>query len=157
MPQPFQPLFACLLAPLSWASWLGAQALACSPPERADYSKPVACECLPATKAAWALEFPADPKNGVLSTKVLYKPQPAYPDAAKSARVSGHVIVQVVVDESGRAVEAHALRGPRLLWRAAVEAACQARFKQTYLEGQPVKVSGVLRYDFKRPGRKRGR
>ncbi|MCA1620227.1 MAG: TonB family protein [Acidobacteria bacterium] len=86
--------------------------------------------------------------GGVLNGKAISKPQPAYPPIAKAARASGTVTVQILVDESGRVVSASAVNGHPLLQQAAVSAARQARFSPTLLSGQPVKVSGVITYNF---------
>jgi periplasmic protein TonB len=86
--------------------------------------------------------------GGVLNGKAISKPQPAYPPIAKAARASGTVTVQILVDESGRVVSASAVSGHPLLQQAAVSAARNARFSPTLLSGQPVKVSGVITYNF---------
>jgi protein TonB len=95
---------------------------------------------------------PPKPKTvvsgGVLNGKAISKPQPAYPPIAKAARASGTVTVQILVDESGRVVSANAVSGHPLLQQAAVSAARNARFSPTLLSGQPVKVSGVITYNF---------
>src|SRR5687768_14231574 len=95
---------------------------------------------------------PPKPKTvvsgGVLNGKAISKPQPAYPPIAKAARASGTVTVQILVDESGRVVSASAVNGHPLLQQAAVAAARNARFSPTLLSGQPVKVSGVITYNF---------
>jgi protein TonB len=95
---------------------------------------------------------PPKPKTvvsgGVLNGKAISKPQPAYPPIAKAARASGTVTVQILVDEGGRVVSASAVNGHPLLQQAAVAAARQARFSPTLLSGQPVKVSGVITYNF---------
>jgi protein TonB len=86
--------------------------------------------------------------GGVLNGKAISKPQPAYPAIAKAARASGTVTVQVTVDETGRVISASAVGGHPLLQQAAVAAARQARFSPTLLSGQPVKVNGVITYNF---------
>ena len=86
--------------------------------------------------------------GGVLNGKAISKPQPAYPPAAKAARASGTVTVQILVDEQGRVVSANAVGGHPLLRQSAVAAARQARFTPTLLSGQPVKVAGVVTYNF---------
>ena len=93
----------------------------------------------------------APPKTisgGVLNGKATSLPVPAYPPAAKAIRASGAVSVQVLIDESGRVVSANAVSGHPLLRAAAVSAAHGARFSPTLLSGQPVKVSGVITYNF---------
>ena len=86
--------------------------------------------------------------GGVLNGKAISKPQPVYPPIARAARASGTVTVQIVVDESGQVISANAVSGHQLLRKAAEEAARQARFTPTRLSGQPVKVSGVITYNF---------
>lgn len=85
---------------------------------------------------------------GVINGKAVHKPQPVYPTIAKAGRISGTVTVQILVDEQGRVVSAKATNGNALLHAAAVQAAYQARFTPTTLSGQPVKVSGVITYNF---------
>jgi TonB family protein len=84
----------------------------------------------------------------VLNGRVISKPQPDYPQAAKSQRAAGVVVVHVLVDESGKVVEAEAFCGHPLLARASVEAARKARFTPTLLAGSPVKVTGIITYNF---------
>lgn len=84
----------------------------------------------------------------VLNGKAISLPKPPYPEIAKAIRVSGMVNVQVLLDESGRVVSARAISGHSLLQAAAVKAAYQARFTPTIFGGQPVKVSGVITYNF---------
>lgn len=91
---------------------------------------------------------PKTVSGGVLNGKAVSLPQPPYPAAAKAVRASGKVSVQVLIDEQGRVVSASAAGGHPLLVGAAVAAARQARFSPTMLSGQPVKVSGVITYNF---------
>jgi periplasmic protein TonB len=84
----------------------------------------------------------------VISGKAVEKPAPPYPTAAKMVGADGSVPVIIVVDERGRVVSAKASGGHPLLRQAAVEAAYRARFEPTRLGGQPVKVTGVITYNF---------
>ena len=84
----------------------------------------------------------------VITGKTLEKPAPPYPPLAKQMGVQGPVSVQIVVDESGRVIAAKATSGHPLLQAAAQQAAYRARFTPTFLTGQPVKVSGVITYNF---------
>jgi TonB family protein len=87
--------------------------------------------------------------GGVLNAKAVSKPAPAYPPAAKAVKASGTVVVSVEVDEKGRVTKAQAVSGHPLLRAAAEAAAREARFPPTLLSGKPVKVSGMLTYNFK--------
>jgi protein TonB len=85
---------------------------------------------------------------GVLNGSSLSMPEPAYPAIARAARASGAVSVEVTVDEAGNVIAAHAISGHPLLQAAAVTAARQASFRPTRLNGEPVKVNGLLVYNF---------
>ncbi len=91
---------------------------------------------------------PKQISGGVLNGKATSLPKPPYPPAARAVRASGAVTVQVLIDESGHVVSASAVSGHPLLRAAAVQAARGARFSPTQLSGQPVKVSGVITYNF---------
>lgn len=86
--------------------------------------------------------------GGILNGKAISLPQPIYPPMAKAYLVAGMVKVSIIVDESGRVMSAEAVSGHPLLQEMSVAAARQARFAPTLLEGVPVKVSGVLAYNF---------
>jgi len=86
--------------------------------------------------------------GGVLNGTAISLPPPAYPEAAKRMRTAGVVVVDVILDETGKVVAATASSGPTILREAAVQAALKARFSPTKLSGQPVKVSGVINYKF---------
>ena len=86
--------------------------------------------------------------KGVITGEAISLPRPAYPLLAKQMRVQGTVAVQVLIDESGRVISAKALSGNPSLLHAAQKAALEARFKPTRLSDQPVKVSGVITYNF---------
>lgn len=86
--------------------------------------------------------------GGVLNGKAINLPKPGYPPIARAAHASGTVVVQVLIDENGNVVSASAVSGHPLLINAAVSAARQAKFSPTKLSGQPVKVTGVIQYNF---------
>lgn len=88
-------------------------------------------------------------KGGSLNSKAIQLPVPAYPAVAKQARISGLVVVEVVVNESGKVVSAKPVSGPKALQQAAVDAALRAKFAPTLKGGAPVKVEGTLNYSFK--------
>jgi TonB family protein len=86
--------------------------------------------------------------GGALDGKVSSKPQPGFPAAARSVRVQGAVTVEVIVDEEGSVISARATNGHPFLQPSAVQAARLARFTPTLLSGEPVKVRGVITYNF---------
>jgi TonB family protein len=89
--------------------------------------------------------------GGVLNGKAISLPKPKFPPAARAVGASGAVSVQVLIDENGDVVSAAAVSGHPLLRAASVEAAREAKFSPTQLSGQPVKVAGVITYNFVGP------
>lgn len=84
----------------------------------------------------------------IILAKVVSLPKPAYPPLAKQAGIQGRVNVQILVDETGKVISAQAVKGSPMLTQAAVDAARRARFTPTRLGDQPVKVQGVITYNF---------
>lgn len=95
---------------------------------------------------------PAVPKvlkvSRVLNSQAISLPPPNYPTMARQIRIHGIVIVQVLIDEKGNVVSAKATSGHPLLIPEAQKAAMRARFSPTLLSDQPVKVQGVITYNF---------
>lgn len=84
----------------------------------------------------------------IISSKIITKPAPPYPPIARQTRVQGMVTVEILINEQGQVVSAHATNGHPLLRAAAQASAYQAKFSPTSISGRPVKVSGVITYNF---------
>jgi TonB family protein len=80
-----------------------------------------------------------------LATK---KVNPAYPQVARTARISGIVKVEVVLDEDGKVAEVRNAAGPEMLRRAAMDAVKRWQFKPATRDGQPVRASGFVNFNF---------
>jgi TonB family protein len=85
---------------------------------------------------------------GNIDGAAISRPAPKYPRVALAARVFGIVEVQITYDEEGKVISAHAVSGHPLLRQAAVEASYESRFKRIRLSGEPVKVTGTIRFHF---------
>lgn len=88
--------------------------------------------------------------DGVINGKAKVLPKPSYPPAAKAVGAAGAVNVQVTIDEEGNVVAAKAVSGHALLRDAAERAARGAKFSPTLLSRQPVRVAGLIVYNFTR-------
>jgi TonB family protein len=86
--------------------------------------------------------------GAVLQGRAVVRAEPLYPAAARNERISGAVIVEVTVSETGNVISTRALCGPDLLVPAAVDAARRWRFAPTLLSGVPVKVIGTITFNF---------
>ena len=80
--------------------------------------------------------------------RAIHLPKPAYPPIARAAHAQGTVVVQVLIDEDGKVIAAAAISGHPLLQAASVKAARASVFTPMKLDGSPVKISGVLQYNF---------
>lgn len=87
----------------------------------------------------------------IINGKALVLGRPAYPQGARDRGLSGTVYVLVEIDETGKVIRASDMcQGPPYLSEAAVDAAFKSRFTPTKLSGMPVKVKGVITYNFVR-------
>jgi TonB family protein len=94
---------------------------------------------------------PVDPNRmpgPVLQGQAIYRAEPEYPMAAKQGRISGPVIIEVTVDENGKVIDAKSICGHDILAAAALEAARKWQFTPTRLNGVPVKVIGIITFNF---------
>ncbi|MGH9819452.1 MAG: TonB family protein, partial [Pyrinomonadaceae bacterium] len=73
---------------------------------------------------------------------------PVYPLAAKNMRATGVVHVEVTVDENGDVAEVQKTSGPSLLQGAAKDAIKKWRFRPFVRDGQPVKATGFVNFNF---------
>ncbi len=90
---------------------------------------------------------PAEPLRiggNVLESRLVRKVEPAYPDLARRARVSGEVALEVTVDAEGAVAAVRILSGHPLLNNAAVEAVRQWKYSPTLLNGEPVPVFAIV-------------
>jgi protein TonB len=86
--------------------------------------------------------------GGVLQGTAIRRVNPVYPPLARCARVSGVVVVEVVVDQTGNVTSARALSGHALLREAAVASATQWKWNPTLLSRVPVQVVGTITFNF---------
>ncbi len=90
----------------------------------------------------------ADSPSSDVNKNASYLDSPKYPSAAKAVGAKGKVEVKVLINELGYVVSAEAVSGHPLLRSASVGAAKSSKFKMTFLDGVPVKVSGIISYIF---------
>ncbi|HEX8087627.1 MAG TPA: TonB family protein, partial [Blastocatellia bacterium] len=100
-------------------------------------------------------EEPPAPKiirrsGDVLQNSAISRVRPIYPEAARSAHVSGPVTVEVTLDEEGNVIAARAISGPDPLKGAAVDAARGWKWMPTRIDRARVKVVGTITLNFQR-------
>jgi len=85
---------------------------------------------------------------GILNSRAINLPKPAYPPLAKQMRAVGQVAVQVLVDEAGNVTSARATSGNPMLRAPAEAAARQSKFSPVRVGNQAVPASGIVLYNF---------
>ena len=91
---------------------------------------------------------PVRPGGIVRSPQKVHHVAPEYPAIARSAGVSGVVILEALIREDGSVSEVKVLRSVRLLDASAVDAVRQWRFTPTLLNGVPVQVIMTVTVSF---------
>lgn len=86
--------------------------------------------------------------GGVLNIKAIDLPDLVIPTDAKAAIADGSVILSVEIDEKGNLTSARTISGHQLLRSAAEEAAKGVKFESIIFGGKPVKVYGILVFNF---------
>jgi protein TonB len=87
----------------------------------------------------------------LINSRALVLPKPPYPPLARQIQLQGTVVIQVLIDETGKVLSAKPVSGHPMLIPESQKAAMQARFSPTTLNGVPVKVSGMISYNFQMP------
>jgi protein TonB len=81
--------------------------------------------------------------------EVVRRVEPIYPQAARSAHITGTVTVEIGINEQGSVISVRAVSGPGMLAGAAESAARGFKFKPITLDGVPVKSNRTVLFHFK--------
>jgi protein TonB len=87
--------------------------------------------------------------DGVKPPVRIKDARPVYPAIAMTARVEGTVIIQTVIDQTGKVIEAMVLRSVPLLDAAALDAVRQWEYTPAMLNGTAVPVVMTVTVTFK--------
>ncbi len=81
--------------------------------------------------------------------KLIKKVEPAYPDAARQAHISGAVEVQVTISTKGEVTDVRHVRGDSILSDAVINAVRQWQYTPSYLSGKAVPTTATVTVIFK--------
>jgi TonB family protein len=87
--------------------------------------------------------------GNVVPARLLSSVAPAYPQMARSQRVSGEVKIDALIDASGRVSTTKIISGPALLHQAAQDAVRQWKYQPATLNGQPAPMHLTVTVQFK--------
>jgi TonB family protein len=91
-------------------------------------------------------QVPAD----VMEKLLVHRVEPVYPTEARKANLQGIVALDIVVGRDGSVVDMHALNGPDVLARAAMDALRWWKFEPYRVNGEPAAVETTVAVEFKR-------
>ncbi len=92
---------------------------------------------------------PGVSEDAILNGRAVSLPKPSYSDEARRYRAHGRVVIKVTIDELGHVIDASDMcGGDPLLVKPSLQSAREARFTPTKVSGQPVRVTGVITYNF---------
>ena len=82
--------------------------------------------------------------GNVEAASLVNKVTPQYPPIAKTAHVSGTVVLHAIIGKDGLIKELQYISGPPLLMKSAMDAVKEWRYKPTQLNGEPVEVDTTV-------------
>lgn len=86
----------------------------------------------------------------VMEKLLIHRVEPAYPAEARKANLQGIIALDIVVGRDGSVVSMHALNGPEVLSRAAMDALRWWKFEPYRVNGEPAVVETTVAVEFKR-------
>ncbi len=88
--------------------------------------------------------------NGVTKPELIHKVEPEYSEEARKAKLTGVVVLYIVVDPNGNAVTPRVMKSMGLgLDEKAMEAVKQWKFKPGFKDGKPVSVAATVEVNFR--------
>jgi outer membrane biosynthesis protein TonB len=85
----------------------------------------------------------------LMSGRLLFAPEPEYPQLARIAHLQGKVVVEALVGRDGEVVRAHAISGHRLLRGAAEDAVYGRRYRPYVVNDIPMAVRTLVTVNFR--------
>jgi TonB family protein len=86
----------------------------------------------------------------VMEKLLVHRVQPTYPAEARKGNLQGIIALDIVVGRDGSVVNMHALNGPAVLARAAMDALRWWKFEPYRINGEPALVETTVAVEFKR-------
>ena len=86
--------------------------------------------------------------GAVQAASLVKQVTPEYPPIAKSAHVSGTVVLHAIISKDGSIEKLEYVSGPALLMASAMSAVKEWKYKPTTLNGQPVEVDTTVQVVF---------
>jgi protein TonB len=89
---------------------------------------------------------------GIAVGLLVQRTAPVYPPIARTARVSGTVVIQATISKTGMIENSRVVSGPTMLRQSALDAVKTWRFRPYLLDGEPVEVETTVNVVFNLAG-----
>jgi TonB family protein len=89
--------------------------------------------------------------QGATRGELIHEVDPVYPAQARALRISGLVVLEITISESGSVRDVKSISGGPLLVAAAVDAVRKWRYSPVLLNGKPVQAEKQITFSFKLP------
>jgi general secretion pathway protein A len=99
------------------------------------------------------LNGPAAPPTGghLQALRLISSPPPAYPIASRSGGIQGVVVIDALVDATGKVKDMKVISGPTALIKPAMDALRTWKYEPARLDDQPIEVHTTVKINFSQP------
>jgi len=91
---------------------------------------------------------PPAPRSEYRQPQLISSVPPVYPDVARGQNIRGDVVVDLLVDETGKVVQVQVISGPALLRGAVVDALRKNKYRPATLDGKATSAHVVVTIHF---------
>jgi TonB family protein len=110
---------------------------------------PWSSHILPALAPTSEPTSPVLVRGRVKEPQLVSKTLPNYPPAAKQIALEGNVVIDAVIDVTGKPTNLKVISGPTLLRRAALDSVSKWKYEPSYLDDKPVPVEMFISVEFR--------
>jgi hypothetical protein len=94
---------------------------------------------------------PSTPSGQIEPARLISSISPAYPAAARSQNIAGDVVIDALVDSTGKVADMNVVSGPILLRQPAMESVRMSKYSPAHLDGRPVPTHLLVTVRFAKP------
>lgn len=95
-------------------------------------------------------EKPTQVSTEVMQKLLIHRVEPTYPAEARQESLQGIIALDIIVGRDGSVLQMHALNGPEVLAKAAMDALRWWKFEPYRVNGEPAVVETTMAVEFKR-------
>jgi protein TonB len=86
---------------------------------------------------------------GVKGPQLLSRVRPNYPSEAQRIGLEGNVVIDAVIDATGKVTNMRVVSGPAPLHDAALDSVRNWNYAPSYLDGKPVPMEMLINVEFR--------